>query len=869
MTKKGGIPVLGRKILARIFFYEDKYALSDGIEEEYNERLHNDGKFRSSLWFWFQIMVVVVQYFIFSLNRSSMMLKNYLISGYRNFFRSKLTSIINVSGLSLGLASTILIILFINDEISFDRFHERADRIYSLINRDNYFEYTYRLVPNGTGPTMEKYFDEIEQSMRVSSLGMVVRYKDKIFKEDCTLVDPGFFEFFSFKLIKGDPHNVLSSVNAIVLTESAALRYFGNEEPVGKMVEIQKGQLTELFEVTGVVENTPDNSSIRYGQLINISNLTDVRGPEALTTLTWPRCRTYVLLRDDFSLDWINGRMQSYVSQYFAEYIEERKQSGHWKDNGIMIEFLLQNIMDIHLHSSGVAAEADNEVNKTYILASIGFLVLVIAGINFTNLAIGKAAVRATEIGVRKILGANRRNLIRQFWGESVIVIVLSAVLSIILAVLVLPLFNSLAGKNLQFGDFITIKNLMIFTLITLALGFLSGSYPGLIMSSFQPAAIFRKKHSPVGRNVMTKALVIMQFSISIFLVIATLTMGKQIEFIDQADLGYKKENIMVIETQERVFSEGERVIKYFRNRTEGDIDIHNVSGCVYSLGTHQGEGRWVINGIRKRFNFSHVYHGYFDVMGMSIVDGKDFSEPLTTDYTEVLVNQEFVKQFRLKNPVGMMISDDTKIAGIVKDFNYGSLKDDIEPVIHWINPAGSLFTLLVSISGDDLGSTISKLENIWKEIQPNKPFVYSFLHDNLENHYIEDRKWNSIVLYSSIFTLLITCLGLIGITTITVNRRIKEIGIKKILGASLPVIVNLLSKEFFVLVIISNIIVWPAGYYIMNRWLARFAFRTELEISSFFTAGILSLAVALITVSFQTLKAAYSNPVDTLKCEL
>ncbi|MFC1564570.1 ABC transporter permease [candidate division KSB1 bacterium] len=855
-------------IISRLKLYEKNFALNEGIKEEYDERSRAYGKFSVLLWLWSQILAVIIQYFIFSLYRGTIMFKNYLKTGYRNFKRQKLVSAINVTGLSLGLACSILITLFIADELSFDRFHDKADQIYSVINRDNYFNYTYRLVPNGVGSTLTEFYDEIEYSVRISPVQAVVRCNEKIFREECTLIDPEFFQIFSFRLLIGDPENALASDNSAVLTESSAQKYFGNEDPIGKELEFQAGQWTKLFQVTGIIEDAPDNSSIEYGILLNISNLVYVRGENALTTMTWPRCHTFVLLDDDLHKKRIEERMPAYVKQYCVEYEAQRRQTGQWNETGETIEFFLQNIKDIHLHTNGIPGEADNAIIKSYILAAIGLLVVIIAGINFTNLAVGRAATRATEVGIRKIFGADRKNLIKQFWAESVIIIIISAMLSLILAVLIMPLFNELANKNLYFGDFITGQNLLIFLLLIAGLGFAAGSYPGLVLSGFQPVMIFRKRLHIGGRNALTKTLVVLQFSISIFLVIATLTMGKQLKYIDHADLGYKKDNILVIETQEREFKEGERVIKYFRNRTEGDAKVISVSGCVFSLGTNQGEGRLIINGISRRFNFSHVYHGYFETMGMEFIEGRGFSERLPEDFNEVVVNQEFVKQYNLKDPVGMTAADNTKVVGVVKDFNYGSLKDEIIPVIHWINPQGSLFTLLVKITDDNIGDTISGMENIWKDIQPDKPFVYSFLQDNLDRFYAEDKKWNSIVLYSSVFALVITCLGLVGITTVTVSRRIKEIGIKKVLGASVLNIINLLSKEFLFLVFVSNIIVWPVGYYIMDKWLQSFAYRTGIDIRMFIFAGLLSVFLTIVTISFQTVRATRLNPVDTLRHE-
>lgn len=857
---------LAKKILRIISPQKDDISLSGDFEEIYNQIIKTDGRFKACLWLWGQALKSLPGFLSFSFSWRFGMIKNYIKIALRNISGHKALSFINIFGLAVGLTCTIWIYLFIADELSYDRFHKNADSIYSVLNIDNYFNYNYRNIPNGMGPALKEYFPEIEYSVRITRHPAVVRYRDKIFEEGPSFADPDFFKMFSFKLLEGNKETVLSSENAVVLRKSAAAKYFGEENPMGKTLEFSFGQRKKEFLVTGVLEDIPSNSTIQFDILLNIKSYEFVRGQESLKSWTWPRNHTYIQLKKGARPEDIEKRLPGLVKLCFAEVEAERRSRGSWLEDRETIIFWLQNLKDIYLHSQEVSGARGSDIQKSIILGGIGLLVLIIGCINFTNLSIGRASTRAVEIGMRKVMGAGRKNLIRQFWSESFLTVFISMITGLSLSIILMPLFNNLANKSLSINDFFTPVNLFVFILIAVIVGFTAGIYPGIVLSGFQPVEFLKGRQRFGGKNLLTKTLITFQFAVSIFLIISTLTMGKQIKFINNKDLGFNKENIVMIRTQETQIQDSERVVKFFKNKADSYEEIISVSGCCHSFSIHYGEGTIEINGITKRFLFSRVYNDYVRTMGMKLVDGRDFSEQFSSE-NAIVVNREFVKQFNIKNPVGSM-ADDSEIIGVVDDYNYMNLRHEIEPVIHFIDSRYGLLNILIRISPVNISQTLSLLEKLWKEVQPDKPFTYSFFDEDLALKYNEENRWNSIVFYSSILAIFITCMGLIGITAITISRRIKEIGIRKVLGASVSQVTGLIMKDFFYLVLLANFFIWPVSFYFMNKWLEGFAYRTNISIGTFLFAGILAMIISLITISIQVVKAAVTNPVKSLKYE-
>jgi putative ABC transport system permease protein len=794
------------------------------------------------------------------------MYKNYLKIALRHLSRQKVLAFINIFGLSIALGCSIWIYLFISDEVSFDRFFKKADSIFSIIQTDNHYKFTTRQNPNPLGPALKEHFSEIEYAVRIVRDNPVIRYQDRMFVERLAMVDADFFNLFSFNLLQGNRETVLSQDNSMVLTESMAKKYFIDEDPLGKILTITFGQRTKDFLISGLLEDIPSNSTLQYELFVNIQNTGLSRSPEILSSWVAPQSYTFIQLKDGVDTGIIENRLPSFIKQYMSGVIEERRGRGAWLEDGETIIFSLQNLKDMHLHSMQIGGGEGSDISKSMILAGIGLLVLLIAGINFTNLSIARTSKRAVEIGMRKVLGADRKNLFRQFWSESVLTVFISMLMGLMLAEIMISLFNRLADKNLSIIHFLTPFNLTAFTVFTLFVGLAAGTYPGLILSRFQPVETLSKRQKIQGINHLTRSLLIFQFCVSIFLIIATLTMAKQIRFINTKDLGFDRNGIVTISTQERGHAEGERVVQHFRNLALNESEVVSASGCSYPFSQYPGIGNIEVNGIQGQFLFSSVYYDYAKTMGMKLVEGRDFSEEFHPG-NSIVVNQTFVSHFNIESPIGQEAGG-ARIIGVIEDYNYMTLREQIEPVLHVFNDSGSLINVLVRISPQNLNRTLSLLEKSWKEIQPNKPFMYSFFDEDLALRYSEETKWNSIVFHSSFLAILITCMGLIGITGITINKRTKEIGIRKILGASIRQIVGLILSNFTALILISNGIALPIAYVVMTKWLQSFVYRINMDAGIFLLAGLISFFVAILTIIFQVLKAAMSNPVNSLRTE-
>jgi putative ABC transport system permease protein len=855
-------------IAARMKEYDRKFSSTGDLAEFYTDLSGSSGRTKANIWYLSQIFSSVPSYLKYALLWRIAMLQNYFHIALRNIKKQKAFSAIKILGLSMALAFGIWIYLFVRHELSHNRFHENAESIYSVINTDHYYPFTYRHIPVAIGPLLKEYFPEIERSVRIGRENPVVRYENNMFREVCHLTDEDFFELFSFRLLQGDKSRVLQSEDAIVLTQSAAVKYFPDLDAIGKTLTLTFGQKTKDFVVTGIAEDPPPNSTITFDMLIRIENIGFSRGPEVLQNLEGSGSETYIQLKEGVIAASIDARFPSFINQYYSKIIEERKARKTWLEKGETITFWLQNIKDIYLHSQNITGGQGSHIRKSYILAGIGLLVLLIACINFTNLSLGKAFTRTNEIGVRKILGAEKKNIVRQFLGESVIILTFSMVLGVFLAASLLPLFNRLAAKSLSTSGLLTFPNLLLFAAIAVVVGVLAGFYPGIILSKTEAARIIRGYMRLGGKNYMTRLLIVVQFSAAVFLIISTLSMAKQIKYINTKDLGFQKEGVVIVETLERA-EEAERIFNLFKQKTQNLASVRQISSCAFPLGGPQGEGTLRFNDIKLKFQFSQVSHDYFATMGIKFVAGGDFPNPIPSDFSPIVVNEMLVKSFEIDEPIGTKFGSSerpARIVGVVEDYHYSNLRHEKGPVIHMYSPAP--FNILLRVSPENIARTIGDLRSIWQEIQIDKPFVYSFQDELLENQYRDEKRWNAIVLSSAVFVVLITCMGLIGITTITTNRRIKEIGIRRVLGASVMKIVRSLCGDFVILAAVSNILTWPLGYYFMTLWLKNFAFRTNLDIGIFLLAGLLSVVFSLGTIGFLVYKAASSNPVDCLRYE-
>ncbi len=870
---KLNIPDIAGFILkALIPKYDFEYMI--GVyEQSYMDIKRQKGKLSAYLWLSFQLCLAVPAFLKMKLN-GGMMIKNYLKIAFRTIRGQKICSLMNILGLSLGFTCCILIYFYVADELSFDHFHKNGDSLFRITriihNPDGSLSGRHHQFPMPMGPELEGYFPGIEFLTRHQGGEGIVRYKDKMFKEYIDMADSCFFDIFTFPFILGRSANSIADDHSVVLTKSYSLKYFGDEDPIGKTMTVTFGQNKKDYVVTGVVKDIPQNSTIQFNILMNISNYASYwpyGGGNPLTFWSNFNARYYLLLEQGVSKESIEKNFPSFYEQYFSWY----SQRINWDGEGNPFSIALQKMSEIHL-DPGLYGGTNPVVYN--ILIGIALIVLVIACFNFINLSTGMSTLRSTEIGIRKVLGAGKKQLILQFWSESLVVSFFSMVTGVFFASIIFSQFNEFIGKQIAIKNFINVFTVSVFILLPLTAGILSGSYPALVMTNFNMQDTLKGKLKLGRKRGFTKSLIIMQFSLSIFLTISAVIMGNQIRFMLNRDIGFEKEGLLVIDILEN--EKQDRIVDMFRNRAMQHAGVLGLSVSTTNFGDFGAYGRIEKDGKKIGFLDNSIDYDFVETLGLKIVQGRDFSREYASDKDAVIVNQKFIEELGLKSPVGKTIGETSKgfpynlmIIGVVEDFNFVSLHNEIDPAIFHIQPGNWGYRyLLARISTGNIPETLNHLESSWKEIQPEKPFVYKFLSDVLEDHYKTEKRWKGIIQISSMLAIGIACMGIFGLTSITINQRVKEIGIRKVLGAKVLQIINLVVKDFVVLVGIANVIAWPIAYYTMHKWLQNFSYRINIEIWIFILSGAFSLLIALLTVSYQSIKAATANPVDSLRYE-
>ncbi|UCC38610.1 MAG: ABC transporter permease [Candidatus Aminicenantes bacterium] len=800
------------------------------------------------------------------------MFKNYLKIAWRNLAKQKVYSAINILGLAVGLAGAILAFLFVQNELSYDRFHKNTKNLYRLHTifhaEDGSIERNWKSVTMPMGPAVEEYFPEITHSIRVSYEYATVKTGERLFREKVTMVDKPFFQVFSFPLITGNPSSVFSQDYSLILTENHARKYFGDVNPVGQILTLIYGNEESDFVVGGVTAQPPSDSSITFDILIDIESANRLN-MNASWLDNWGgfAWQNYVLLQSRSSVDSILQKFPGFTNQYYASFMERYRERRGWKREGPPISFGLQPISRVHLDPQ---VKGSLNLNAVFILSGIAFIVLLVACINFMNLSVGRASTRSLEVGMRKVLGAERRQLIHQFWGEFLVTTGIAMIAGLLLAEVLLPTFNRLSGKSLSLKEIFQPINLLILLILFIIVGIASGSYPALVMSRFRPAEIFRGKLKIGGKKPMTRALVVVQFALSVFLIIATIIMGRQIHFMLTADPGFNKEGVVAVKTQEPDEKASNAILKLFRDRLNQQPNIVSISGITAPIGW-VGTYRFKKDDREIDVYQNRVDYDFFKTMGIEMVQGRTFSREFPTDVDGVIINEKLVKELEIEDPIGKSLKGyemPLTIIGVCRDYITEDFRHSILPALLHIKPDWRVRDILVRISPKNISETLSLLERTWKDIQPNKPFLYSFLDESMEELYNDEKRWGAIVGYSTALAVIIACMGIFGLTSITVNRRTKEIGIRKVLGASVPQIINILTREFIWLVGIANIIGWPTAYFAMRNLLNNYYYRISLGAQYFLLAGVLSFFVAVLTTAFLAVRTAVANPVDSLRHE-
>jgi putative ABC transport system permease protein len=799
------------------------------------------------------------------------MLINYFKIAVRNLLRNKAYSLINIFGLAIGIACFMLIFLFISDELSYDKFHTKADRIYRIIeiidNEGQGEESSSAPLPvaNALSIAYPNYIESTVRFFNFQQPTVSLQIDDRRFNEkNLFFVDSTLFEVFDYKLAKGDPKTALNNPNSILLTQSTAEKLFGNVDPLGKTL-IYEGS-TNLI-VTGVFEPLPTQSHFSFDCLISFSTINTFGIPQFGTNWVWNPAWTYILLKEGVQPADLEKEFPDFVQKNYPPIIKAQ------------VIHYLQPLTSIHLYSDlDYEIQKNNKVATIYIFAVVGLLILFIACINFMNLATARSAKRAREVGMRKVLGAERTQLIKQFIGESILISLIAVLISIFLIELLLPLFNNFAEKTLTFGFITNPSLLLILIVVGLVVGIFAGTYPAFFLSSTAPIKILKGKYEPGSRTAfLRKSLVVAQFSISSILIIGTIVIYEQLTYMQNANLGFNKDHIIIIPTRFPMLQKIETLKNEFlRNR-----NVKKVTVMDEIIGQHHNTHAFHYEGLEsdKQVFFPGliVDEDFIETFDMKIIAGRNFSKEYPRDDSlSVIINEAMVRSLGWKSPEEALGKEfisfnngNERVVGIVKDFNYVSLQEPIGP--YFFDMVPFLFFkkfMAVKVNGQDIQNTIEHMENSWSQIAPAFPFEFSFLDENLDQLYKSQSNLSKLIGYFSILAIVVACLGMFALSSFTAEQKTKEIGIRKVLGASTPGIVTLLSKEFLKLVFLANLFAWPVAYFAMNKWLDDFAFRIDIQLWSFITAALASILIALMTISYQSIKAAMSNPIKSLRYE-
>jgi len=776
------------------------------------------------------------------------MLLNYLKITLRSIRRQKAYSFINIAGLAIGISACILIVLWVQDELSYDRFHENASDLYAAT-----FSNGSTVTPTALGPFLKAEYPEVVRTSRYAGVGRnLLKYNEtEIFESGGVAVEPDFLHMFTVPFISGDPQTALDDTNSILLSERLAKKLFGNEDPIDQILAYN---VNESLQVTGVFEDYPPNSHIDFEYILPLAKL-GIWGRD-LNTWSANNIITYVQLQDSTPVASLDSKISDVVERHRPQ--DQRPLS-------------LQPVLRLHLNPFN---HSSNPITYVYLFSAMAFFILLIACINFINLTTAKSTTRAKEIGIRKTVGAYRTHLVRQFFGESMFLTILSSAAGICIALLFLPWFNNLTGKLFTW-EYLLRQNVLfgIFGIILLTVA-ISGSYPALFLSRFTPVHVL-KDNLAAGRKgtLFRKALVVLQFSLSVLLILCTVMIFRQVNFLRAQELGYNRDNVVIFGIGGRFVRNAETIkSELLSNPNIINMTMMDVAPYRWMSNAGVGDVHWEGKTNQQvKMVGSTVDHDFLKTFGLEIAEGRFFSKEYPTDTSDgFVINEAAVRAMEMENPLGkrLQIWDfDRQIIGVVKDYHFESLHSPIIPMALRIDP-NWYGQACIRISGQNVSETLGFLETKWKEIYPEYPFEYSFLDDRLESLYNTESSVGKLVTVFTGLALFISCLGIFGLSSYTAERRKKEIGIRRVLGASVSNIFKHISREFVILVFIANVIIWPLAYFIMNRWLQQFAFRIDLGWWTFVLSGLAVLVVSLLTVSWQIIRAATSNPVDSLRYE-
>ena len=816
--------------------------------------------------------------------KTNAMLKHYFKIAVRNLGRQKVLSFINISGLSIGLACFSLFLLYAVNEFSFDRFHSNANNIYRVYRWTDALEGQEAegdvYMPSPLGPAMKADLPDVAEYVRLrDGWGeSFIKVDGTVRRMNMSYADPSLFTIFSFPLKYGTAQGALKELQNLVITKAKAKELFGTDNVVGRTIEVKIEETFVPFTVTAVAENIPANSSIQFDLLGNFNYMeTTSSGKRGVNNWNRSSYITYVQLNAGSGLPNDVQKLGSFRHKYYPDEEKELKDAGYkWEGNAPPVRYGLQPLMAGHTDTKIFGGSVEQVNPKTiWILLSIAAGVLLIACINFTTLAIGRSARRAKEVGVRKVIGSERKHLVLQFLAEAILLSVLSLLIALLLVKLLLPYFNQLSGRELYFSLSLYPEMSWMLAGLTVLVGLLAGSYPALILSGFKPIEVLKSKIRVSGSNIFTKSLVTVQFALSIGLIICTMIILQQTKFMSGKNPGFNKENIVVVDASD---TKTKDIYPLFKQALITRTDIAGVAGADLGLGEGTGWSRsgFEYNGVHKDVFEYFVDPDYIPLMGMKLIAGRNFDPKFTADtVTSVIVNEAMVKDmgWTIENAVGQQIkgymeSKTPVVVGVIKNFNFRPLKEEVKPQMFHQFADYAPYKFFVRVKPGNPAPALAAMQKAWKGVVADLPFKYSFLDESLDNFYKAEKKWSSIMGWAGGISVFLACLGLFGLAALAAINRTKEIGIRKILGASLPGIVTLLSKDFLKLVVIALVIATPVAWYFMNKWLQDFAYRISIGWWVFIAAGSLAILVAFVTIGFQAVKAGVANPVKSLRTE-
>ncbi|NJN42692.1 MAG: FtsX-like permease family protein [Flammeovirgaceae bacterium] len=815
---------------------------------------------------------------------NTIMLGSYLKIASRNMAKRKVYTLINAIGLSIAISFCTLIYLFIQDELSFDQFHENKSRIYRIEEKsfdtwehdsaDPFIRSAYLQL--GLKQALKDELPEVEYATRYNAGDQaVVRYNDNIFTERVTFVDNDFFRMFSFPMISGNKDKLFDSPSETVITPEMATKYFGTEDPIGKTLSMDiEGE--KLFTVAGIIEAPPANSSFDFIILVPQQNRPWYeRNLNQWGNFSTP---TFVQLKPNADLVTFKTNLDKVIEKFMSEKLEK------WRNESTipipadvkMLEYEFTVLPDIHLKKE-INWTRVSDKQYSYILGGIALLILLIAAINYISLSLTSSASRRTEVGIRKVAGAQQSQLIWQFTLESVLLSFLSMLIGIGLIVFFLPFFNEFTKKEIVLTGVNIVNLIGVAMLASLVIGVLAGSYPSWFLSHFRPAIVLKGKFTSKLQAGFTKPLVVLQFAISAFLIISSVIMYRQMKFITTKDLGYNKEQVLVIPTQSGWNAEANKTIQQFRLEAEQEPVIISVGGTSASFSQGYSRYGYRIDGEQKSAYVYAVDPYYVPTLGIELLEGRNFDEAIPTDTNTVIINEALAKDMKWENPIDQFLNwqEDTvtrgaRVIGVTRDYHFSSLEKAIEPMFMTMDAknAGYTTTMLVKVAKGDIPTSVERVKGLWKKLFPEKPFDYSFLDEDVAKQYQSYERWMNIMGLATLFAIFISCLGLFGLAGINAVNRTKEIGIRKVMGAQTSTIFMLLNKQYVWLALIAFVAAAPASWYAMSKWLSDFQFRISMSWELFALSMVLGLFIALLAVSYHAVKASFINPAETLKYE-